>query len=220
MNYYNFHNDELAHYGIKGQRWGVRRYQNKDGSLTDAGKKRLVKTLTKEYKRNYDSAQPYKTSKAYDEMLSDVVEKHITKADVKRIMSAKESFVSAANKAIEAEDTLDALARDYGSKWAEKELRENPDSYDTPRSKEKLYEYAWVEIGYDKARQARPDLEKVVIESDKQYKSYMEECKKVSDTILGEYGNKTLYQDRYNTRTIRDTVGDILSSKDLEKIKL
>ena len=31
---------ELYHYGIKGQKWGVRRYQNKDGSLTPAGKKR------------------------------------------------------------------------------------------------------------------------------------------------------------------------------------
>ena len=32
--------DELYHYGIKGQKWGIRRYQNKDGSLTPAGKKR------------------------------------------------------------------------------------------------------------------------------------------------------------------------------------
>lgn len=30
----------LTHYGIKGMKWGVRRYQNKDGSLTAAGKKR------------------------------------------------------------------------------------------------------------------------------------------------------------------------------------
>ncbi len=30
----------LAHHGIKGQRWGVRRFQNSDGSLTQAGKKR------------------------------------------------------------------------------------------------------------------------------------------------------------------------------------
>lgn len=31
---------ELTHWGIKGMKWGVRRYQNKDGSLTAAGKKR------------------------------------------------------------------------------------------------------------------------------------------------------------------------------------
>ena len=30
----------LAHHGVKGQRWGVRRFQNKDGSLTAAGKNR------------------------------------------------------------------------------------------------------------------------------------------------------------------------------------
>lgn len=33
-------NNYLSHHGIKGMKWGVRRYQNKDGSLTSAGKKR------------------------------------------------------------------------------------------------------------------------------------------------------------------------------------
>lgn len=32
--------NELTHWGIKGQKWGVRRYQNEDGTLTEAGKKR------------------------------------------------------------------------------------------------------------------------------------------------------------------------------------
>lgn len=40
--------DSLTHYGIRGQKWGVRRYQNKDGSLTAAGKKRM-------YKEQFDS---------------------------------------------------------------------------------------------------------------------------------------------------------------------
>lgn len=35
--------NELSHWGIKGMRWGIRRYQNKDGSLTPAGKKRRAK---------------------------------------------------------------------------------------------------------------------------------------------------------------------------------
>ena len=35
-------NGELYHHGIKGMKWGVRRFQNNDGSLTPAGKKRYV----------------------------------------------------------------------------------------------------------------------------------------------------------------------------------
>ena len=36
----NYEEEYLAHHGTKGQRWGVRRFQNSDGSLTAAGKRR------------------------------------------------------------------------------------------------------------------------------------------------------------------------------------
>lgn len=43
----NFDENYLQHHGTKGQRWGVRRYQNKDGSLTPAGRKRYDKESEK-----------------------------------------------------------------------------------------------------------------------------------------------------------------------------
>lgn len=45
MEYYIVNTDELTHHGIKGMRWGIRRYQNKDGSLTKAGQRRYKKEL-------------------------------------------------------------------------------------------------------------------------------------------------------------------------------
>ena len=39
--------NELYHWGVKGMRWGVRRYQNKDGTLTKAGQARYRKELSK-----------------------------------------------------------------------------------------------------------------------------------------------------------------------------
>ncbi len=44
----------LCHHGIKGQRWGVRRYQNSDGSYTEAGKKRYSQGVY-----NYKEADKY-----------------------------------------------------------------------------------------------------------------------------------------------------------------
>lgn len=45
----------LAHFGIKGQKWGIRRYQNEDGSLTEEGRQRYLSNLTPEQRRAYNS---------------------------------------------------------------------------------------------------------------------------------------------------------------------
>lgn len=52
MDYYITSDGELYHYGVKGMKWGIRRYQNADGSLTAAGKKRAKQ----EYKEDNKTA--------------------------------------------------------------------------------------------------------------------------------------------------------------------
>ena len=65
---YNYSN-ELYHFGVKGMKWGVRRYQNSDGSLTSAGRKRYsdaeqnyrdkkaaYKEANKQFKKSFNKA--------------------------------------------------------------------------------------------------------------------------------------------------------------------
>ncbi len=44
--------DYLEHYGVQGQKWGVRRFQNKDGTLTKLGKKRYGSEKMQAYKES------------------------------------------------------------------------------------------------------------------------------------------------------------------------
>ena len=63
-------NDFLKHYGIKGQTWGVRRFQNEDGTLTEEGKARYYDSLTDKQKKVYDKMSP-KFRKRMDKKLSE-----------------------------------------------------------------------------------------------------------------------------------------------------
>lgn len=66
--------DELQHHGILGQRWGVRRYQNADGTLTEAGKRRYQKLDDRWVKRKSESLRE-KAYKQSQRQMKKVVKK-------------------------------------------------------------------------------------------------------------------------------------------------
>ena len=55
----------IMHSGVKGMKWGVRRYQNEDGTLTEAGKKRYARDAREKEFNKYDESagKYYKSSK-------------------------------------------------------------------------------------------------------------------------------------------------------------
>lgn len=53
-----YYNDQIWHWGVKGMKWGVRRYQNADGSLTDAGKRRYSTDVAANAKKKKDNRLP------------------------------------------------------------------------------------------------------------------------------------------------------------------
>lgn len=87
-------NGELYHWGIKGQKWGHRRYQNKDGSLTPAGRKRysddpkVVKSKAAVKQANEDRVKAFEEyNKAYSKY-----SKTPTRANSKRLDESIENL--------------------------------------------------------------------------------------------------------------------------------
>lgn len=99
MNYYII-SDELYHHGILGQKWGIRRYQNPDGSLTAAGKVRYSKeqrkALLNAFYRNLDRKDKIaavKKTDAYKEAL----------AAMDKCTESKQEFLNKYNGKVDAE---------------------------------------------------------------------------------------------------------------------
>lgn len=135
-----FTDDELAHYGTKGMKWGVRRYQNKDGSLTTAGKKRYAKLEaemeTLKPKKNSKVEETGKTErkKTVSEMSDDELREVTNRMQLesnyynaaKSLAAANPARVSNGQKFMNGlmKDVVAPAAKNAGKEWLEKTMKD------------------------------------------------------------------------------------------------
>ena len=123
---------ELYHYGTKGQKWGLRRYQNKDGSLTPAGKehygigKRISNTASAIKKK----LNPSKTD--LDEKLAKAEHKRDIRAEKQQIKDTNKQFKRKSLKNMSNDEITAAMER----LALEKNYKEMKKSANTSRGKE------------------------------------------------------------------------------------
>lgn len=125
-------NYQLYHWGIKGMRWGVRRYQNKDGSLTDAGKKRLERERIKSDNDKL-SADPNKWTKDDMEKSKRLLDSSSSAlGNLKRVASSKNQksrmdLSSMSDQEMRSRINRELLERQYNDMFAPQKVSKGKD---------------------------------------------------------------------------------------------
>lgn len=180
----------LIHHGIKGQKWGVRRYQNPDGSLTESGKKRAYKELKNAYKKQHDRlSMPLQTS----DKTKEVIRKNLNISDEKL-----NEFKTLKNKWLKLENsTVDFIDSDQYKK-ATKKAYDNTYDWYLKNNKEYLSDIITMNggekaglTGFHGFRKTYEGFhDQALTEAKKEYKkSDQGKARKEADVAFNEYYN-------------------------------
>jgi hypothetical protein len=116
MQTYN-HRNELYHWGVKGMRWGVRRYQNKDGSLTPAGKKRYDSDA--DIHEDHTKASPKSVKSMSDKELREAINRIQMERQYAQLTSKEKSVGRKFVESLLTESGKE-IAKSYITKYAKK----------------------------------------------------------------------------------------------------
>ena len=196
--------DWMAHYGIPGMKWGKRRFQNRDGSLTPAGQKRYAK-----------SARGHIRSKDGDVkgFLKEGVSKAFGPQERVRLKASYKKLLDDLGDADNAKTKLKSIADKKTQEKFDEEVANNPDMYKgilKGGAREKLRDRLSEEV-MKSAREENPDLVRRIDAGSDATKAWNSVCRDATNKLIGQYGDKKVRM------FSSETVGDVLSNT-LEKI--
>lgn len=178
------HSDlELYHHGILGMHWGIRRYQNKDGSLTSAGKKR------------YGSQEAAELDRALKEHTKVSNKDPMTKSGKINQYKRMAELETKIGETVSAGDKgLQKLAKEFNRvkgelHWYTKQLDKDAEKK-SKGDKDKLY--AEYEKIYGQGKNRDKKLKNLEAKSVRIFNSYVKASEKAVDRILGDIGNEKL----------------------------